>query len=99
MVSQRDKFTLSDHGTVEKYSGLLLDEFDVEGLEDVVSGLKSLKSEGFHERLFEAYLMRLEISVPGAELSADEKRDDDLLVLGYQNLGRNHFFLLKKRHY
>ncbi|SCG84770.1 putative protein [Methanobacterium congolense] len=96
MVSQRDKFTLSDHGTVEKYSGLLLDEFDVEGLKEVVSGLKSLESEGFHERFFEAYLVRLEISVPGAELSVDEKRNDDMLTLAYQNLNRNHFFSLKK---
>ena len=96
MVSQRDMFKLNDQQMLKKYSGLLLDEFDVEGLKEVVSGLKRLKSEGFHERLFEDYLLGLNIFEGGAELNVDEKRDNDLLVLGYQNLSYKRLFSIKR---
>ncbi|KAF5067448.1 hypothetical protein [Methanobacterium aggregans] len=96
MVSQRDMFKLNDQQMLKEYSGLLLDKFDVEGLEDVVNSLKSLESEGFHERLFEDYLLGLKIFEGGAELSVDEKRDNDLLVLGYQNLSYKRLFSIKR---
>lgn len=95
MVSQRDMFNLSGDEIAEKEIVKMVDVFDVEGLEDMAEGLRGLGS-GVHKTFYEAYLLGRNLFEDAAELSVDEKRDDDLLTLAYQNLSSKHFFSLKK---
>jgi hypothetical protein len=95
-VSQRDRFKLTLTGIVEKYSGVLMEEYNVEGLDEVVTGLKSLRIDGFQEKFYEAYLLGRELFVEGAELDIEEKRDNDLMVLAYLNLSSKRFLGLKR---
>ena len=96
MVSQRDMFNLSGDEIAEKEIGKMVDVFDVEGLDDVAESLRGLGS-GVHKKFYDAYLLGRNLFEDGAELSVDEKRDDDLLTLAYQNLSSKRFFRTKKR--
>lgn len=79
---------LSSRGIAERRISKVRSDYDVEGLDEVIYELGNLKGLGYYEKFYSSYQKWKDPSIMGDGLSDDEKKNNKLIMLPHEILGR-----------
>lgn len=71
---------------IEKDIKNILNEFDIEGLDEIIIEMHHLKNDGFYEKFIDAYKNRAHLSKEGGQINPNEMSGITLFILAYLNL-------------
>lgn len=71
---------------IEKDIKNILNEFDIEGLEEIIIEMHRLKNDGFYEKFIDTYKNRTKLSKPSEQINPNEMPGITLFILAYLNL-------------